>query len=231
MDVLRKVLFGGYRVTDSSGASYATVLEGVYIPQDAHSWGKEYNGSDTNQLTPFSNPSPNRHLFCMTSLADGDPHIIRVVQNRSERIWVWASKERPVCNDPDNNSPEPYPFGVTYPTDYTVRVEVCKQSLVSTAGGLEDNCKKYKDTGNVVAYKPVGLLQRYGEGTEKICSKGFNSCTGNSQCTLPGEKCIDNASMYFGLITGSYTKNLSGGVLRKNIWSINDEIKIGRAHV
>ena len=39
IDVLRKVLYGGYRSTDSSSE---TVLEGVYIPQDAHSWGKEY---------------------------------------------------------------------------------------------------------------------------------------------------------------------------------------------
>jgi len=30
--------------------------------------------------------------------------------------------------------------------------------------------------------------------------------------------------MYFGLISGSYTKNTSGGVLRKNVRSINDEI-------
>ena len=48
MDVLKKVLYGGHRVTDSSSQ---TVLERVYVPQDAHSWGKEltgrlcYNGS------------------------------------------------------------------------------------------------------------------------------------------------------------------------------------------
>jgi type IV pilus assembly protein PilY1 len=45
-------------------------------------------------------------------------------------------------------------------------------------------------------YKPVGLLQRHGESN----------------------------SMYFGLLSGSYTKNTSGGVLRKKIGSITDEI-------
>ncbi|MEA1991970.1 MAG: hypothetical protein U9N58_07230, partial [Thermodesulfobacteriota bacterium] len=45
-------------------------------------------------------------------------------------------------------------------------------------------------------YKPVGILQRHGESDR----------------------------MYFGLITGSYSKNTSGGVLRKNISSITDEI-------
>lgn len=44
--------------------------------------------------------------------------------------------------------------------------------------------------------KPVGLLQRYGEPNR----------------------------IYFGLLTGSYEKHLSGGILRKNIESITNEI-------
>jgi type IV pilus assembly protein PilY1 len=34
---------------------------------------------------------------------------------------------------------------------------------------------------------------------------------------------MDKGTMFFGLLTGSNTKNLSGGVLRKNIYSITDE--------
>ena len=45
-------------------------------------------------------------------------------------------------------------------------------------------------------YKPIGLLQRHGESN----------------------------NMYFGLLTGSYTKNTSGGVLRKAVSTITDEI-------
>ena len=45
-------------------------------------------------------------------------------------------------------------------------------------------------------FKPTGLLQHYGESDR----------------------------MYFGLITGSYANNLQGGVLRKNIGTITDEI-------
>ena len=44
--------------------------------------------------------------------------------------------------------------------------------------------------------KPVGLLQRQGE----------------------------NESMYFGLLTGSYAHNTEGGVMRKAMSSINNEI-------
>ncbi|MBW1720250.1 MAG: hypothetical protein JRJ43_11980 [Deltaproteobacteria bacterium] len=39
MDCLRKVLYGGHRSTDTATE---TVLQRVYVPQDAHSWGKEY---------------------------------------------------------------------------------------------------------------------------------------------------------------------------------------------
>jgi len=63
--------------------------------------------------------------------------------------------------------------------NYEVRVVVAHPSMP------ESNCKQYPN-GN---YKPIGLLQRFGE---------------------PGK-------LHFGLLTGSYEKHLSGGVLRKNI--------------
>ena len=39
MDALRKVLYGGNRSVDTATETF---LRRVYIPQDAHSWGKEY---------------------------------------------------------------------------------------------------------------------------------------------------------------------------------------------
>ncbi|MEW6002482.1 MAG: PilC/PilY family type IV pilus protein [Nitrospirota bacterium] len=231
MDVIKKVFYGGYRSTDSSAE---TVLEGVYIPQDAHSWGKEYAGSDTDQLTPLSDPvSGTRHLFCVTSLSDGDPHLIRVLQNRTERIWQWASIERPVCQnsiDSNNNGKARFSVGGADSSDpdlsgsisnYNVRVRVCDPSV-----GLESNCKSYPGSGGL--YKPVGLLQKYGEGDgsgSKVCSKTYTkACNTDADCNPSTEGiCIDKAQMYFGLMTGTYTKNLTGGVLRKNVWSMLDE--------
>lgn len=207
IDVLRKVLYGGYRSTDSASE---TVLEATFIPQDAHSWGKEYNGSDTNLLTPFSQPSSgNRHLFCITSTSNGDTRKIRVLLDKPNRIWEWASKERPVC---DNSLGTP-----SY--EYYIRVKVCDPSV-----GLELNCKRYPGGGGT--YKPIGLLQKYGEGDgTKWCSKSLKTCNTDSDCnpTSANGLCVDKGQMYFGLITGSYEKNMSGGVLRKNIWSILDE--------
>lgn len=51
MDAVRKLLYGGMRSTDSSTG---TVLERAYLPTDAHSWVKYYNGSDISKLTPYN---------------------------------------------------------------------------------------------------------------------------------------------------------------------------------
>lgn len=221
MDVLRRVLYGGHRSTDSSSE---TVLEGVYIPQDAHSWGKEYAGSDTRQLTPFDAPSSGkRHLFCVTSTAEGDPHKIRVARNDSNRIWEWATTERAVCSGPE--TPSNYrrgPVGTRGDImDYIVRVQVCSTDWDR---GMERRyCKLYPGGGTTP--KPVGLLQKYGEGDgSKMCSKTYRPCQTDTNCGANDGLCVFRSPLYIGFLTGSYLKNLSGGVLRKNIWTVMDEI-------
>lgn len=100
IDCLRKVLYGGYRSTDTETQ---TVLERSFIPQDAHSWGKEYesietNGYDIREYTPLSFPEPGtRHLFANTSLSEAGPPLLRVLTNSTYRIWEWVSIERPVA--------------------------------------------------------------------------------------------------------------------------------------
>ncbi|ABA58732.1 fimbrial assembly protein [Nitrosococcus oceani ATCC 19707] len=181
MDALRKVFYGGQRDIDTASE---TVLAGAFIPQDAHSWGKEYtsiavDGYDLNHYAPLTLPNAGkRHLFAVTSLADGNIPVLRVLQDKSERIWEWVSKEKPVADD-----------SLGTPDDYSIRILACSSSLP------EINCQQY----GASSYKPTGLLQKYGE----------------------------NDSMYFGLLTGSYAKNTSGGVLRKKVGSITDEIDPG----
>jgi type IV pilus assembly protein PilY1 len=69
------------------------------------------------------------------------------------------------------------------------RVEACRTGVL----GFE-RCKAYGTSP--VVYKPIGLLQFYGEPD----------------------------LIYFGLMTGSYQKNKSGGVLRKNAGSFTNEV-------
>ena len=104
MDTMRKVLYGGYRSIDSPTE---TVLQRVYVPQDAHSWGKEYtsiavDGYDIHKYTPFYQPSTGltlRHLFASTTLSDNGTPILRYALNNTHRIWDWVAKERPVADD------------------------------------------------------------------------------------------------------------------------------------
>ncbi|MBP8287379.1 MAG: pilus assembly protein PilY, partial [Rhodoferax sp.] len=51
VDVLRKILYGGYRSTDTAAS---TVLERANLPTDTHSFAKYYVGEDLAQLTPFT---------------------------------------------------------------------------------------------------------------------------------------------------------------------------------
>lgn len=102
MDALRKVLYGGYRYKDKTDA---TVLQASYTPQDAHSWGKEYqsmtrDGYDLRQYTPYNLPDAGRYtLFAITTLSDNGIPQLRVLNNTTFRIWNWVSIERPVAGD------------------------------------------------------------------------------------------------------------------------------------
>ena len=204
MDVLRKVLYGGYRSTDTATQ---TVLERTYIPTDAHSFAKFYNGADLAQLTPYSGKATSVTMCNTTyssssggvSQTDTDPPLMRVAAGDFRH---WAANERWQCtwdgergvsaNTPNDNDPDKTSDGLTDSSgggpDYVVRVEAC----VSGALKGTENCEQYPN-GDL---KPVGLLHAYGE----------------------------SGKLKFGLMTGSYQKNKSGGVLRKNISDFSNEV-------
>lgn len=85
-------------------------------------------------------------------------------------------------------------------TNYDVNIEVCNKDVSENVLGGENlgSCKAYSDGSGVVNYKPAGILQDKGETDE----------------------------MMFGLITGSYENNLEGGVLRKQMGTLTDEIDL-----
>lgn len=138
IDALRKVLFGGYRSTDSTAQ---TILERSFIPQDAHAWGKEYksiadDGYDIREYTPLILPeSGKRHLFANVTLTGyGQAPLMRVLSNSSYRIWEWVSIERPVagtqCATGNNNRSNCASGGTTYQTSPTSAAEF--QTLINT---------------------------------------------------------------------------------------------------
>jgi len=186
MDVIRKVLYGGYRSTDDT----TTVLERALLPYDVHSFAKVFTTDSTSEMQKYVPYAETEVSICnvtyVTSGVSKDvteaPHM-RIASG----AWpLWASSEVIQCKwGTGGTSAEERvrPKESDYKLDiHDVRVAVCE------SGFEEDNCQTYPN-GNK---KPVGLLQIYSEGTQK-------------------------APLRFGLMTGSYQKNLSGGVLRRNI--------------
>jgi type IV pilus assembly protein PilY1 len=200
IDALRKVLYGGFREIDTATR---TILRRAYIPQDAHSWAKEYtsvavDGYSIRDYSPFEVPAiAGERIFFGSLTANGDTNCatlstcsnlspaLRVYERvAGRRVWEWASTERPVLANTGFNSTA-VRRTATNGDDFQVRVEVC-------TGTFLNGCKQYPNG----KYKPVGLLHDYGE----------------------------NNSMLFGLMTGSYDKSMSGGRLRKIVSSFADEV-------
>ncbi len=102
MDALRRVLYGGWRHQDTATD---TTLQGAFFPQDAHSWGKEYqsvarDGYDISRYAPLSQPAAGAyHLFAVTTVTDGSAPMLRVLQNTTSRVWNWLSIEGPVAGN------------------------------------------------------------------------------------------------------------------------------------
>ena len=173
LDVMRSVLYGGQRSTDSLTK---TVIERAQIPNDLHAWVKVYSGSDIGSFTPLT----GTQSFCnATTSANGAPLMLV-----ASGAWTeWASTSLNQCGT--NRSGGDVPGSAT---THTVRVEVCAGN---DANLRESFCRKYND-GSTDRYKPVGVLQNYGE----------------------------SGRLRFGLITGTWANPRDGGVLRRNIGKI-----------
>jgi len=225
MDAVRKILYGGYRSTDNAydaadaSKDGETVLERAFLPHDAHSFAKYYNGNDIKSLTPFdvtggANSTTSGITICNTTPGTGSSESVtnapelRIVQGNYS---LWASNERWQCrwknesgvgNDQGKNGNDSSKSGIYANSDSPIKDgdsgvglgadEYNVRVQVCVVGKEEDNCEAYPN-GNL---KPGGLLQKYGQGGDIL----------------------------FGLMTGSFGKNKSGGVLRKNISDFADEI-------
>ena len=111
MDALRRVLYGGWRQTDTTTQ---TILQGAFFPQDAHSWGKEYqsiarDGYDIGNYAPLGIPDNGRyHLFAVTTTTGSansflfpnyQAPLFRVLKQSPYRVWNWLSIEGPVAGN------------------------------------------------------------------------------------------------------------------------------------
>lgn len=217
IDAVRKILYGGMRSTDTATE---TVLQRAFLPNDAHSFAKYYRGSDLPKLagvsvTDFTDSSTAGLTICNTTVeSSGFSHnstsapLMRVVKGNYS---LWAANERWQCrwsgeqnksngNDASKTGIKAYSNSPSKPGSSSSGGDFNVRVKVCTSASMigGEKCKAYNsETGT--SLKPIGLLQTYG----------------------------DSNLIKFGLMTGSYSKNKSGGVLRKNVSSMNDEIAAG----
>jgi type IV pilus assembly protein PilY1 len=195
IDALRKVLYGGKREVDTASQ---TVLVRSHIPMDAHSWGKEVSDNepfDISQFTPYSTPTADtRHLFANTTPNDADADW--TVNTGPPRLRVLLNSPYRIWEWVSKESP--VAGNEVAPPSGEVSIVYSAEFNVRV-----EACVSAALIGSESCkrypngnYKPFGLLHEFGE----------------------------NNSMLFGLLSGSYTANKSGGVLRKNMGTITDEI-------
>jgi len=167
----------------------------------------QVTGNPPGGLATWSTANPDLGIDCSTlSNCSNFPPVMRVVLNAGSRVWRWAGSQRPVLDY------HPFPIGWTpaalfvYPNKGNFEgygnlyddlahyvtpqpaypTDYTVQVEVCVAPNFLNGCKQYGTSGQY-NYKPVGVLHDYGE----------------------------NDSLKFGLLTGSYDSNLSGGRLRK----------------
>ncbi len=192
MDILRKTFYGGYRSVDSTTD---TVLERHFLPDDVHAFVKVYAPSGSmptiQSLTGISGQTSIS--LCNVSNSSSGTLTGKMGTLPDPKIRVaagswpqWDSSEVTQCALSGSSSTQP----AAVLNDYNARVKVCVPGSVLVP--LEANCKAYEHpTTHAQTVKPTGLLQKYGD--------------------VDAERRVR-----FGLMTGSYAANKSGGVLRKN---------------
>lgn len=253
LDVLRKMLYGGKRSTDTTAN---TILERANLSKDGHSFVKYYAGTDIRSYTPFTVTNLAKttgvngtNTFSGTTgysgiticnrsddnSSGGNP-VMRLVKG-NYRLWStiggtvceWGTGSTDTVTNDWNSSTRFNPklsryygkgqtyygggdylhelyfpsiasdgatgvTGVPATAELTVRVASC------VTGNLgNERCATY--SGSTLA-KPIGLLQEFG-------------MPASGELTAKAE---------FGLITGSYDRNLESGVVRKNMGDLADEI-------
>ncbi|HKR35402.1 MAG TPA: PilC/PilY family type IV pilus protein [Steroidobacteraceae bacterium] len=199
MDVMRRVFYGGYRSTDQAAS---TVLERVYLPSDNHAWTKLFDSDTLPRYTPYARADFPAGITMCNVTPKGSSTDVSQTNTTSPRLriakgaWTeWAAQEVRQCLWTSEFTP--VDTGAS-PNDATTdkadEFTVRVKACDSSQIGTEP-CKSY---GTTPSWKPIGLLQDYADA--------------------------DKLAIRFGLMTGSYGKRKSGGVLRKNVARLTDEI-------
>ena len=173
----------------SKDTTNTTILERAYLPNDSHAFSKVFSTSTTAKMLEFTPYSLKEISFCNVTFDTDSSQSLsgKISTSSSPPLMRIAKGIHPSWASSENHQ---CAWGSGS------RPSTSQRLLYPDPVVRVRVCKDYITDSDCLTYpngkaKPVGILQE-------------NS--GNSS------KAID-----FGLITGSYAKNKSGGVLRKNI--------------
>lgn len=247
LDVVRKMLYGGKRSTDSTttatssvAATGTTVLERAQLTFDAHAFVKYYRGTDIRDYTPFTTANltkttgANANVYAglsICNLGSADSYtstsnapIMRMVKGN---VRFWSTVEVQLCQWRENYSSGTFgPKLARYYQDAdkgagTVAHEITIPSK-STDGATYGSTIGPELTVRVKVCDPAYL------GEERCQAFPANSTTNYKPYGLFQEFGYSAtggaARAEFGVITGSYDKNYTAGALRKNMGDFADEI-------
>lgn len=239
IDAIRKILFGGHRRVDhgDGDADTETVLERTYLPHDAHSFAKYYNGTDINSLTPFSSSTGadsytsycnsynagqsncNSYeklgiTFCNTTDASTSNDYSQEVSDpplmkvMKGNYSLWAANERWQCTWGSNA-----PSGDSHSAS---------NSNVAASSGIYANTSS-PDYNNGMGNKNYVVRivscdpSLIGQETCKLYPSGNYKPIGLLQ------KFGDSDLLWFGMMAGTYGKHAAGGELVQDIISLSHD--------
>ena len=306
MDAVRKLLYGGMRSLDRNSGdgngiadgdtSTGTVLERTYLPSDAHSWAKYYDGADIDQLTPYSPTASDTSSTTSRTITNTGSNTVSYTftlasatgYSTGNFVEVMAGANNYLRGNITSKSGSDITISVANEnysgsgshSSWTVRnlstrgITLCNTTL----GGSSPQDKSQTNTnlprlrvakGNFSLWNANERWQCYWSGEKSASNSnnyglsGIPAASGNPSLATHGtgtglgdyfvrvqacvssllgtEKCKrypdgnykpvgllqvygDTDQIHFGLLTGSYAKNISGGVLRKNIGTFTNEV-------
>lgn len=215
IDTVRKILFGGVRSTDTGSL---TVLERAFLPNDAHSFAKYYAEETAGEIAKLTPWDVAEITICNTTYGTAgysedstQPPLMRIAEGN---FALWAANERWQChwdgeaegtsdggtnngNNPDDTGLAADPNNPDWDDDRLGDGDYIVRVEVCSSDPDKTATEKCKVYPDGNR-KPIGLLQEYG----------------------------DDGQIAFGLMTGSFQHNKTGGTLRKNVGPITDEINV-----
>lgn len=238
LDTVRKMLYGGFRSSDTDGS---TVLMGSRLVQDAHSFVKYYKGDDIRDYTPFTktdltkNTGANKDTYaglsiCTTGSSEDARNSQPTMRLVKGNVRFWSTVEVQLCRWRD--APDNYNLGTFGPKIARFYSDTDKGN-----GGVKHETTIPSKAADGATYSGIGpdlnvkvsacvpsLL-----GEERCQAFPPDSTTNFKPYGLLQEfgypkSAGDAARVEFGLITGSYDKKNTAGALRKNIRDLEDEI-------